>query len=73
MGRKSLQALARITGKAVTLAKVRVALHRMRKAGILSKPPSVGYMIEDRLFKDFVVKAFVAKYLGDGRLKALPG
>jgi hypothetical protein len=72
MGKDSLQALARITGKAVTLAKVRVALDRMRKAGILSKPPSVGYMIEDRLFKDFVVKAFVAKYVADGRLKSLP-
>ena len=73
MGKDSLLALARITGKPVTLAKVRVALDRMRKAGILSKPPNVGYMIEDRLFKDFVTKAYVAKYLGDGRLKALPG
>ena len=73
MGKDSLQALDRITGKAVTLANVRVALHRMRKSGILSKRPSVGHTIADRLFKDFVVKAFVAKYLGDGRLKALPG
>lgn len=71
MGKDSLQALARITGKAVTLAKVRVALDRMRKAGILSKPPAVGYMIEDRLFKDFVAQAYVGKYVGDGRLKAL--
>ncbi len=73
MGKDSLLALERITGKPVTLAKVRVALDRMRKAGILSKPPNVGYMIEDRLFKDYVVKAYVSKYLGDGRLKALPG
>ncbi len=71
MGKDSLLALARITGKAVTLAKVRVALQRMRKAGILSKPPSVGYMIEDRLFKDFVVTSYVAKYLADGHLKIL--
>jgi len=73
MGKDSLPALTRITGKAVTLAKVRVALDRMRKAGILSKPPNVGYMIEDRLFKDYVAKAYVAKYIADGRLKALPG
>jgi hypothetical protein len=72
MGKDSLQALERITSKPVTLAKVRVALDRMRKAGILSKPPNVGYMIEDRLFKDFVVKAYVARYLGDGRLKGPP-
>lgn len=71
MGKDSLQALTRITGKAVTLAKVRVALDRMRKAGILSKPPSVGYMIEDRLFKDFVAKSYVSKYVADGRLKSL--
>lgn len=71
MGKDSLQALARMTGKAVTLAKVRVALDRMRKAGILSKPPSVGYMIEDRLFKDFLVKSYVSKYVADGLLKRL--
>jgi hypothetical protein len=71
MGKDSLLALGRITGKAVTLAKVRVALDRMRKAGVLSKPPSVGYMIEDRLFKDFVVKAYVSRYVADGRLKGL--
>lgn len=69
MGKDTIVELSRIPSVNATLAKVRVALDRMRKAGILSKPPKVGYMIEDRLFKDYLASTYVPKYIRDGKLK----
>lgn len=71
MGKDNLFALSRLSGKPVTLAKVRVALERMRKAGILAKPPKVGYMIEDRLFRDYLVTTIVTPYIHEGKLQRL--
>lgn len=71
MGKDTITALSRIAGVTVTLAKVRVALDRMRKAGILTKPANVGYVIEDRLFKDYLAKTYVPKYIREGKLKLL--
>ena len=73
MGKNTLVALGRMVGKPVTLAKTRAALDRMRKAGILSKPPQLGYTIEDRLFKDYLMGTLVPPYVADGRLPRLPG
>ena len=54
LGRDALAQLASIKRFAPTIAKVRTALERLRKAGILTKPASGGYAIEDRLFADYL-------------------
>lgn len=53
MGRDTMQEVGRRAGTQVTLAKVRAALDRMKSAGILAKPGG-SYLIEDRLFADYV-------------------
>jgi uncharacterized protein len=56
MGKDSLLVLSQGSGVNTTLAKVRAALNRLRKGGILINPPKTGYTIEDRLFRDFLVQ-----------------
>lgn len=69
MGKDTITVLSRIPGISASLAKVRLALDRMRKAGILSRSPKSGYMIEDRLFRDYLTKTYVPKYISEGKLK----
>lgn len=54
LGRETLAQLAAAQGVKATVAKVRVALDRLRKAGILGKPLAGGYAIEDRLFAEYL-------------------
>lgn len=54
LGRETLARLAGVQGVKATVAKVRVSLDRLRKAGILSKPLAGGYAIEDRLFAGYL-------------------
>jgi hypothetical protein len=54
LGRETLAQLAEVQGVKATVAKVRVALDKLRKAGILSKPLAGGYVIEDRLFAEYL-------------------
>lgn len=54
LGKETLEALSRMRELSPTPAKIRVAIERMRKAGILTKSAKVGYAIEDRLFADYV-------------------
>jgi hypothetical protein len=70
MGKETIAVLSAVPTLKVTLAKVRAALHRMRNAGILSSPPKIGYMIEDRLFRDYIAKAHVPNYISAGTLKS---
>lgn len=51
-----LARLRTVRGLNPTIAKVRVALERLRKSGILSKPSQGAYVIEDRLFADHVAQ-----------------
>ena len=53
MGRDTMQELEQITDTPTTIAKVRAALKRLKRAGILAKP-AASYLIEDRLFADHV-------------------
>lgn len=71
MAKDTLSVLAAIPNVKATLAKVRTALDRMRKAGILSNPPRIGYMIEDRLFKDYIAKTYMPNYISAGALNTL--
>jgi hypothetical protein len=57
MGRETITALAKIKGLNPTLAKVRVAIERLKRAGILAKPANGRYIIEDRLFADYIAAA----------------
>jgi uncharacterized protein len=68
MGRDSLAAFGRITGGNVTIAKVRAALERMQKNGILTKSLTEGYLIEDRLFRDYLAMTQTARFTGKGKL-----
>jgi hypothetical protein len=70
MGKETIAVLSAIPALKATLAKVRAALDRMRNAGILSNPPRIGYMIEDRLFRDYIAKAHVPNYISAGTLKS---
>ncbi|MES2831758.1 MAG: hypothetical protein V4695_07180 [Pseudomonadota bacterium] len=69
MAKDTVALLAEIPTVKATLAKIRAALDRMRKAGILSNPPRIGYMIEDRLFRDYIAKIYVPTYVSAGILK----
>lgn len=55
-GKETLDALTKVKNAHVTLSKVRTALARLRKAGILSKPAS-DYRIEDSLFADYIAQS----------------
>lgn len=63
MAKDTISAPSAIPTVKATVAKVRTALDRMRKAGILSNPPRVGYTIEDRLFKEYVAKTYLPNYV----------
>jgi len=55
MGKATLEALSKVAGVGIaTLAKVRSALERLRRAGVLARAPGSGYLIEDPLFADYV-------------------
>lgn len=71
MGKETIAVLAALPKVNATVAKVRAALDRMRKAGILSNPPKIGYMIEDRLFRDYIAKTYVPNYIAVGTLKSM--
>lgn len=61
MGKKTLEALARTRGANPTIAKVRVALERLKRAEILAKPASGSYLIEDRLFAEHIAAMPIGK------------
>ena len=69
MSKDAVSALSTIPTLKPTVAKIRTALDRMRKAGILSNPPKIGYMIEDRLFKDYIAKTYIPNYISAGVLR----
>jgi hypothetical protein len=71
MSKDTIGALSKIPNVKATLAKVRTALDRMRKAGILANPPKLGYTIEDRLFRDYIAKTYVPNYIASVHLKSL--
>ena len=64
MAKDTLDALAKLPTLGSTLAKVRVALDRMRKAGLLSKPPRGTFQLEDQLFADYIASKYVLDWLG---------
>jgi uncharacterized protein len=53
MGQVTLARLGKTLGIAPTIAKVRSALERLKRAGVLAKGGG-GFVIEDRLFADYV-------------------
>jgi hypothetical protein len=57
MGKATLALLTQLARAPATPAKVRAALDRLRKAGVLANPPKLGYTIEDRLFMDYLRQA----------------
>jgi len=61
MGKETLEVLSRIKGASPTIAKVRAALERLKRAGILAKPASGSYIIEDRLFADHIAAMPIGK------------
>lgn len=54
LGRETLARLGELQGFNATVAKVRVSLDKLKKAGILAKPLVGGYAIEDRLFAEYL-------------------
>jgi uncharacterized protein len=54
MGRETLKLLAHAKGPAPTVAKVRAAIERLRKAGIVTKSSGDGVQIEDRLLTEYI-------------------
>lgn len=71
MAKTTISVLVGLPTVKATVAKVRTALERMRKAGILSNPPKIGYTIEDSLFKDYIAKTYVPNYIASGSLKSI--
>jgi hypothetical protein len=61
MGKDTLYALARIKGANPTIGKIRAALERMKRAGILAKRAGASYVIEDRLFANHIAAMPIAK------------
>lgn len=56
MGKETIALITNLAGVKATLSKVRTILDRLRKAGILAKGSGDGYLIEDRLFADHIIK-----------------
>jgi uncharacterized protein len=54
LGKETLAALPGSDGANPTIAKVRVAIERLRRMGVLDKAAQGGYFIEDSLFADYV-------------------
>lgn len=54
LGKDTLAALPASDGANPTIAKVRVAIERLRRSGMLDKSTHGGYYIEDSLFEDYV-------------------
>lgn len=54
-GKHTVDMLARMKNSGATLSKIRTALARLRKAGILAKP-GADYRIEDPLFADYLAR-----------------
>ncbi len=54
MGRETLDALARLPGARPTVAKVRAAIERLRRAGLVSKGGTGPTAIDDPLFAEFL-------------------
>jgi uncharacterized protein len=54
LGKETLAALPPNDGANPTIAKVRVAIERLRRTGLLDKSAHGGYYIEDSLFEDYV-------------------
>ncbi len=54
LGKETLAVLPASDGANPTIAKVRVAIERLRRSGTLDKATHGGYYIEDSLFEDYV-------------------
>jgi len=54
MGRETLKLLAHGNGPVPTVAKVRAAVDRLRKAGVVTKDGGAGVQIEDRLLAEYL-------------------
>lgn len=54
MGRETLKLISTDKGQVVTVAKVRAAVERLRKAGIVTKDGGEGLQIEDRLLAEYL-------------------
>ncbi|NMM14199.1 MAG: hypothetical protein HHJ17_11775 [Rhodoferax sp.] len=69
MAKDTLDVLATMPGLKSTLAKVRSALNRMRKSGLLWKPPQGTFQLEDQLFADYIAAKYVSNFIVDRKLK----
>jgi hypothetical protein len=70
MAKDTLAALTRACGEPVTISKVRAALDRLRKAGVLAKSEGI-YLIEDKLFAGYISRSNTLKHV-QGDKKKLP-
>ncbi len=70
MAKDTLAALTRASGEMVTISKVRAALDRLRKAGVLAKSEGI-YLIEDKLFSGYISRTNTLKHV-QGDKKKLP-
>lgn len=63
MAKETIARLIRATGTKVTIAKVRYALEKLKKGGILAKQVTGNYGIEDKLFAGYIAKNYPLKAL----------
>jgi hypothetical protein len=61
MGRETLKMRAQAKGQTPTVAKVRAAIGRLRKAGIVTNSGVVGVQVEDRLLVEYITSQDAAK------------
>lgn len=66
MAKDTITALSRMPALSSTLPKVRAALDRMRRSGLLSKPPRGSFQLEDQLFGDYIASKYVPSYIVNG-------
>lgn len=57
MSKATIAIMRKVSGVVITIAKVRYALEKLRKEGILSKSAG-SYQIEDKLFAEYIVKNY---------------
>ena len=71
LARDTVTRLTRASGATVTISKIRAALERLRKAGILTRRTD-GYHIEDSLFADYLQRSHLPTLARVGSDRSLP-
>lgn len=71
MAKATIVQLTKASGEPVTISKVRYALEKLHRSGVLTKAQG-SYKVADQLFSDYIVRTHVPKVVPSEKSKKLP-